>query len=190
MVERVSALSGHYSKGPLGGQGECGVTLSQVANLSLMQIAAWPDTLDEVGARAAQLIEADTAPGPGRVVSTPKGALLRVEPLKWWLVGGGNIELPSALEPMQGSILELSHSRTHLGISGPQAGLLLNRYLPLDLRDAQFPVGTVASTAFHHTGVTLWRSERGFEIFIVRGFALSLWQLLLEGGAQFNAKVV
>lgn len=186
MVERISALFGHYSKGRLGGDGACGVTFCEVADLSLVQVAAWPDTLRDVGARAAQSIGADAAPAPGKAVSTPKGALLRVEPLKWWLYGAGDVEL----SPEEGSVLDLSHSRTHLRISGPQAALLLNRHLPLDLREAAFPVGTVATSAFHHTGVTLWRSEQGFELFMVRGFALSLWQLLLESGEQFNAEVV
>ena len=38
-------------------------------------------------------------------------------------------------------------------------------HLPLDLRDAFCPVGSVASTALHHVGITLWRSEDGFEHF-------------------------
>ena len=65
-----------------------------------------------------------------------------------------------------------------------------NRHLPLDLRPASFPVGSVASTAFHHVGVTLWRSDDGFELFLPRGFALSLWEMLLESAAQFGGEVV
>jgi heterotetrameric sarcosine oxidase gamma subunit len=190
MVERISALFGHYPKGRLGGDGDSSVTFCEVADLSLLQIAAWADSLGDVGARAAASIGADAAPGPGRVVSTPKGSLLRVEPLKWWLFGAGDVELSPALSAPEGSVLDLSHSRSHIRISGPQAALLLNRHLPLDLREDAFPVGSVASTAFHHTGVTLWKSEQGFELFMVRGFALSLWQLLLESGAQFNAEVI
>jgi sarcosine oxidase gamma subunit len=48
----------------------------------------------------------------------------------------------------------------------------------------------VAATAFHHVGVTLWRSEAGYELFLPRGFALSLWELLYESAQQFGVEVV
>ncbi|MGR3913232.1 MAG: sarcosine oxidase subunit gamma, partial [Gammaproteobacteria bacterium] len=94
-----------------------------------------------------------------------------------------------ALAPEHGAILDLSHSRTHLRIGGVQAATLLNRHLPLDLREASFKQGAVASSALHHAGVTLWRSARGYELFIPRGFALSLWEILLESAAQFGAEI-
>ncbi|MBC8268814.1 MAG: sarcosine oxidase subunit gamma [Rhodospirillaceae bacterium] len=186
MVERVSALSGHYSKTS---HDNGSVTFTEIEDLSLIQLAAWPDTLALVAAKAVDIIGAQEAPGPGRAVSTHKGTLLRIEPLKWWLVECRDFALSSDPLATQGAVLDVSHSRTQLRISGPQAALLLNRHLPLDLRDAAFPVGTVASTAFHHTGVTLWRSEQGYELFMIRGFALSLWELLRESGAQFNAEI-
>ena len=126
-----------------------------------------------------------SAPGPRVAVVGTAGALLRIEPLKWWVFGTA----APVLSPEEGATLDLSHSRTHLQISGPQATTLLNRHLPLDLRAGSFPVGSVASTAFHHVGATLWRSEAGFELFLPRGFALSLWELLLESAAQFGGLV-
>jgi len=190
MVNRVSALNGHYLKGKFGDAATCGVTLCENTNLSLFQLAAWPDTLSAVGVKAAQLIGAGQAPGPGRVVVTPNGSLIRIEPLKWWLVDAAEAVPPTVLSANEGAVLDLSHSRVHLSISGPQAALFLNRHLPLDLRETAFPVGTVASTAFHHTGVTLWRSEQAFELLMIRGFALSLWKLMLESGAQFDVEVI
>ncbi len=117
MAERVSALAGHITKGRLGADGETGVVLSEVPGLILQQAAAWPDTLDAVGRRAAEAIGAPAAPGPGAAVVAGSGALLRVEPLKWWLFGAG----APALVADEGVILDLSHSRSHVRISGPQA---------------------------------------------------------------------
>lgn len=193
MAERVSALAGQIEPGRFGdlSQGQPGVTLSVVENLSLQQVAAWPDSAAEVAALAAAQIglAADVAPAPCRAVSGGGGvALLRVEPLKWWLTGE-NVEAP-ALTAEQGATLDLSHSRTQVRIDGPQAAALLNRHVPLDLRPTACPADAVASTAVHHVGVTLWRSGADrFELFLPRGFALSLWQLLLESAAQFGAEV-
>ena len=185
MVERVSALAGHYETGRFGEPGEAGVTLNEVPDLVLHQIAAWPETLEAVGARAAATAGASAAPGPAAACAGSKGALLRVEPLKWWLYG---VEAP-ALDPVEGATLDLSHARTHLRMAGHEARLCLNRLVSLDLRDQSFAVGAVASTALHHVGVTLWRSANGFELFVPRGFAVSLWEVLFDTAVQFGVEI-
>ena len=178
-AKRVSALDGHYSKGQFGPDSVVGVRLAEIRELTLHQVASWPETWAASGAKAAKAVGATSAPGLNQAAVGRKGALLRVEPLKMWVLGRGAPQI----SPHEGAVLDLSHSRTHLRISGPEAALLLNRHLPLDLRNASFPVGTVASTAFHHVGVALWRSDAGFEVFLPRGFAVSLWQVLLESAA-------
>ncbi len=185
MAERTSALAGHYTVGGFGRPGDPGITLREVPGLVLHQISAWPETLVSVAAEAAVAAGLTGAPGPGTAsVGTP-GTLLRVEPLKWWIYG---VEAPD-LSADLGTTLDLSHARTHVRLRGPQAATCLNRYLPLDLRDAFFPVGTVASSALHHVGITLWRSNDGFDLFLPRGFALSTWEILIETAAQFGAEV-
>ena len=184
-VERVSALAEDYTVGRFGAGGEIGVTLCEVPDLILFQAAVWPDTLTATGNKAAESIGATAFPGPGQAVTGARGALLRIEPLKFWIVGAG----APALSADEGATLDLSHSRAHVRISGPSAAVLLNRYVPLDLRDSTFPIGSVASTIFDHVGVTLWRSDTGYELFLPRGFALSLWHVLLEGAAQFGAEI-
>ena len=185
MAERVSALADLYRPGRFGADGDPGVTLSEVPNLVLHQVAGWPDTLASVGRKAAEAVGAETAPAPCRAVPGERGALLRIAPLKWWVLG---VAAP-ALAPEEGATLDLSHSRTHLRISGPKAADLIMRHLPLDLGPASFPVGSVGSSAFHHVGVTLWHSQSGYELFLPRGFAASLWEMLLESAAQFGVEV-
>lgn len=186
MVDRLSALAGHYKTGHFGIAGQTGVTMTEVSNLCMSQIACWPDTLAAVGQQAAEMADCDAAPKPGRANDGSQGSLLRIEPLKWWLFGAEAAELDAE----QGNTLDISHSRTHLRITGDEATTLLNRHLPIDLREDSFPVGSVASTAYHHVGVTLWRSEQGYELFLPRGFAVSLWEGLLESAEQFGVEVV
>ena len=133
----------------------------------------------------SQAIGADRAPGPGYAVSTERGTALRVEALKWWLLDCSEL----SVDPQVGTSLDLSHSRTRVLITGPEAGLCLSRLLPIDLREKNFSIGHVASSGIHHVGVTLWRSRRGYELFIPRGFALSIWELLLETAEQFGSEV-
>lgn len=185
MAERVSALEGHYKPGRFGEPGDAGVTLIEVPSLVLYQVAAWPDAVAAVAARAADMAGADAAPGPARACVGRNGALLRIEPLKWWLYGVKAQEI----DPEAGATLDLSHSRTHLRVAGPQARPCLNRLIPLDLREGSFPAGSVGATAMHHVGVTLWHSEDGYELFVPRGFAVSVWEVLFDTAVQFGVEV-
>ena len=159
-VERQSALAGHYNTGKfglLGADDTAGVILQDMHNLVLHQVAAWPDSLDQAGKLAASAVGVSSAPGPCRAEGDSNGALLRIEPLKWWLFGA---QAPD-LEPETGATLDLSHSRTHIRITGQDAATFLNRLISLDLREDAFPIGAVGSTVTHHVGVTLWRSAQG-----------------------------
>jgi len=188
MVERISALAGHNQPGHQGHYdetGKIGVILREPSNLVLHQVAAWRDSIDEVGKALAKLIGADAAAGPCSAVTGSKGSMLRIEPMKWWLVG---IEAPG-FKADKAVTLDLSHSRTRVCVSGDDAAEFLNRHFPLDLREASFPPGSVASSATHHVGVTLWRSADGYELLIPRGFALSLWEGFVESAQQFGVEI-
>jgi heterotetrameric sarcosine oxidase gamma subunit len=88
-----------------------------------------------------------------------------------------------------GTVLDLSHSRTWLRLSGDKTPTLLNHFLPIDLRESAFATGAVASTALHHVGVTLWREASAYSLLIPRSFALSLWELVTETAQQYGVAV-
>ena len=185
MVNRESALAAHYKTGYIGAA-ETGVTLSEVHDLKLQQVAVWADSLKAVAEKISVATACESAPKPGQSEASAKATLIRIEPLKWWVLG--DVELPE-LTPEEGATLDLSHSRTCIRIEGANAAELLNRHLPLDLREASFAEGAVAATAFHHVGVTLIRRAAGYELFLPRGFAVSLWELLVESAEQFGVEV-
>ena len=130
----------------------------------------------------------DAAPGPGASATGPGGTLLRIEPLKWLLISEDEIDAP-ALDAADGTVLELSHARTVIHVSGPKALDLMARMVPLDLRPATFPEGSVASTGLHHMGVTILARDGGFDILVLRSFGLALWETLVDSASQFGAEI-
>lgn len=181
---RESALRAQLKFGHFGAGGQ-GVTMTEVRDLTLWQLAAWADTIDSVAEGTAKDIGVAEAPGFCRAAGDSDKAMLRIEPLKFWLFGA---EARSDSSD-RSVVLDLSHSRTHLRIEGKCARNVLNSFLPLDLRESSFPINTVASSAIHHVGVTLWRSEKGFELFVPRGFVVSVWELLYETSLQYGLMV-
>ncbi|MEM7208715.1 MAG: sarcosine oxidase subunit gamma [Pseudomonadota bacterium] len=188
MVDRVSALAGHYNVGHHGAPASdnTGVTLQDMTGLVLHQIAAWPDTIGEVGNMAATAAGTDAAPGPRASATGSNGTLLRIEPLKWWLFGTEALEV----DPEKGNTLDVSHSRTHIRVAGPDAANFLNRHFPIDFREDSFPVGSVTSSVTHHVACAIWRSDNGYEVFLPRGFALTLWEGFVESAEQFGLEII
>ncbi|WP_305984507.1 sarcosine oxidase subunit gamma [Roseibium sp. MMSF_3544] len=189
MAETLSALKGHWPRTNVDRDGTRGVTLAEVASFHLTQIAAWPDSLARVGGDIAKAAGCDSAPGPGRAHEGTNGTLLRIEPLKWWLVEAAGTSGRTSVSGADRAVLDLSAARTWIRLSGPKASVLLNHFLPLNLSEQAFPEGSVASSSFHHIGVTLWRDEPGYNLFLPRSFAVSLWELLVESAVQYGYEV-
>ena len=185
MVNRSSALESNYSVGNNPTNNESQLQLSEIKNLQLTEVAAWPDSINTVGSNVANHLNFSEYALPNKAIVNNSVVMMRIEPLKWWIIGS---KIP-VLSSDDGTSLDLSHSFTHLEISGPSASLFLNRHLPLDLREKYFPVNAVASSAIHHVSVKLWRSDSAYHLFIPRGFALSLWEIFLETASQFGYEI-
>ena len=185
MANRSSALESNYPVGINAGNNVSRLQLSEIKNLQLTQVAAWPDSINKVGSYIANHLNLNEYATPNKANVNNSVVMMRIEPLKWWIIGS---DVP-ALSSDDGTSLDLSHSFTHLDISGPSACLFLNRHLPIDLREKHFSVNSVASSAIHHVSVKLWRSESGYHLFIPRGFALSLWEIFLQTASQFGYEI-
>ena len=189
MARSVSSLHGHMNKGRYGKPGKAGIVIEEVAVASFIQISSWPNTIQDIERATAKSAGLSTAPGPGKVKRGKISNLLRIEPLKWWLISNKEeITLPS-FSAEKGMVLDLGSSKTWLKITGPKATSLLNNFVPIDLRKEIFLEDDVASTSFHHIGVTIWRDGVGFNLLLPRSFALSLWELLEASAHQYGLEI-
>ena len=90
-----------------------------------------------------------------------------------------------------GTDLDLSQAFTCIEITGEDIPLFLNRHLPVDLRENVFVFPASASSAIHHVSVKLLKfSIDKYYLFIPRGFALSIWEILLETSKQFGYEIL
>ena len=185
MVSRASALVTNYKIGSYKVNEKISLTFQEISNLHIQQIAAWSSTIDSVDSKLANIINVSKAPGFNQALSNNDKHILRIEPLKWWVLGESIIEVASE----EGTIVDLSHAFTSIEITGDSARDFLNRHLPLDLRDHSFPINSVASSAIHHVSVKVWKTNEGYRLFIPRGFALSLWDIFLETASQFGYNI-
>ena len=180
MVSRDSSLDTFYKPGIFSNNDKVTIKFKEETNLNLKQMVCWPDTLTETKEFIKKNLNISEAPNFNKGFVNDKNSIWRIEPLKWWILDK-KIE---SIDPILGNILDISHSRTHLSVYGKNSSILLNKHLPIDLRDKSFPVNSVASTSFHHVSITLCKVNDGFEIFIPRAFSSSLFEILLESSKQ------
>ena len=185
MLNRNSAITEKYNIGKYPFEDNIEIIFSENRNLIIQQIAAWPEEMSNIETFFSDQL------GVQKNIDFNKGEILkdnslwRMEPSKWWLLGS-TIEVPKNL----GTSLELSHAFTSVTIDGEKSDVLLNRHLPLDLGLDNFPLNTSASSAIHHVSVKLFRINKNeFRLFIPRGFALSIWEILLDSASQFGYEI-
>ena len=182
MVKRFSALESIDEKSIIPSLIFKDLKFIDNKNLILFQISTWPNAIDSLEKNLIKILKINEIAKNNTMKKNIDHTIIKIEPLKWWILDK-KIE---SIDPILGNILDISHSRTHLSVYGKNSSILLNKHLPIDLRDKSFPVNSVASTSFHHDSITLCKVNDGFEIFIPRAFSSSLFEILLESSKQFT----
>jgi sarcosine oxidase subunit gamma len=88
------------------------------------------------------------------------------------------------------SVIDQSHGRVTLSVSGPKARALLAKGTPVDLHPDEFSIGRSAVTQMAHVGVHLVRTGKDeYELSVFRGFSESFWEWLTEQALEFGYQV-
>jgi sarcosine oxidase subunit gamma len=188
----ISPLRGHNAAGAVG-VGEAGVTLTERRLTSLVQVAAWPETVEQVTDTVASLVGCAPPQGPSGSSGGPDGALLAIAPGRL-LVESRDARLAERLAgqigPELGAVTDLSHARIAIRITGPKAAWILSKGMAIDFYPEAFPPMKVAQSAIHEVGVIVRRlSADSFDLYVYRGFALSFWEWLTEAAAETGYRV-
>jgi len=186
MLKRYSALDPSYLPGSYPLDEQISVRFKELSNLHLQQLACWPNTLPETENFFKKELNVNNSPSFNKGIIKEGYSIWRMEPFKWWTLEK-KLDFPGEL----GTNLDMSHSFTCINVSGDHATLLLNRHLPIDLRENKFPPASSASSAIHHISIKLLKiSTNNYYLLIPRGFGLSIWEILLETARQFGYEIM
>ena len=119
------------------------------------------------GANAPRPIEAETF------------SLRPAGPDSWLIVGDRPLSAAERETALGADIalVDLSHGRERLEISGPGAARKLAAGVAIDLSPSAFPEGASCETLFGPIAIHLTRTGPDrFEIFVSRSYAMSLWR--------------
>jgi sarcosine oxidase subunit gamma len=185
MADRASALTRFARPAPA----DARVRLTEVRPGSLLQVAAWPDTLTTVRTVIAELTGAE-APPLGRAAVAGDVTVAAVAPGRFLVASAADdlaARFEAALPASDGAVSDLSQGRAILRLEGEAATAVLAKGVALDLDPREFPPGRVAQTMIHHVDVLLHRTGAdSFELWVLRGFAEALAEWLIDAGLEFG----
>ena len=105
----------------------------------------------------------------------------RVAPDKMLIEGSGDL---SAFRSDDLAVLDLSHSRVVITVSGPAAETCLAQMVPVDLSQRAFQPGDFIQTGMHHVGALIQGREiNEFDVYVPVTWAESLLEFV-----EINAK--
>jgi sarcosine oxidase subunit gamma len=193
MFESRSALAAYAGAGrkPAAVEGPQ-LRIAEIRGWQLAQLTAWRAAREEFTRRLAAAFGA--APPEQLCHGITHGAvhLVRLTRDQYWWVSAeaaGMEPLRSTLPGTCGALTELTDARVRLGVSGSGARELLSAGIALDLHPAVFIVGQGAQTGLHHTGIFLERvAEDGYELYVPRTFAATIWEFLVDAALPHGVK--
>ena len=174
---KVSPLGAGHGKGRHPNhEGAVGLTLSHRLPDALVQVQAWPDTIDAVR---------DALPGDAMAMATGPGR---------WLLDGdaGLVEALERAVPIdRGAVTDLTHARTVFRVEGERAAWLVAAGFPLDVHLGAWPVGETKLSRLHHDiGATIRRDgETAFELYVFTSFARSFQEWMETVAAEVGYEI-
>ena len=176
--------------------GQVGVSLRLSTPALLLQAATWADGVDAWQAALSQAL----SPVPARVgetCATAAGLLMRVGPEELWIVDEDSPHSPAErvaglraqLHAQIGSVLDLSHARVRLSVSGPRCMAMLSKLYALDFRDHAFPVGRVLLSGYHHVPCALHRTgQHAFDAYLFTTYARDQFETYVDAALEYGVR--
>ena len=192
--EPITPLTAYAKRGRHGPVTSTPVTIAEV-RLAIVQIAAFRGRTADVAA-AMESAFGLAVPEPGRFVRAGEVSMVTIAP-DTWLVTTPFVEegaladrLRAALAGLA-SVVDQSHGKTVLRLSGAMARSVLDKGCRIDLHPRAFSRGSAAVTPIDHVTVVLAQTDDTPTYYLVAPATLvrSLTDFLVLSAAEFGVTV-
>jgi heterotetrameric sarcosine oxidase gamma subunit len=179
-----------------GPAGNAGLRLAERTGLAIWQIAAWREA-DVPALRSAlrKSLRIALPDQPNGAAGAGGPIAIWIAPRRLWLVATaqdivGLAALPD-LVAGRAAVTDLSHARTVLRLSGPEARNALAKLCRIDLHQKVFAPGRIAQTPLGQVPALIHCVDDGptFDLYLPRSLAQSATQTLIDAAAEFGVEI-
>ncbi len=169
--------------------------LGEIRGCALVQVAGFPVSRTAIATAVAGVTGAPCPDRIGMVVRTGPYKVLRTGAEQLWIACKGVTDLDSrlsaAIPSAAGCVTPLSSARTRIYLDGPNARDILAKGIAIDLAPVEFAVDQFVLTGLDHTPILLFRAaEDRYEIWVMRTFARTVWDWLIDAAQEFGVAIV
>lgn len=166
--------------------GEPGVAIRGLGPLVMLDLRLARNAPDT---RAVEDAIGTTLPPPRSSGRCSDGAILRIGPDQWLLVGAPGSRWSEDLRLPGATLCDVSHGRVAFRMSGRHVRDALGKGCMLDLHPRSFPPGACAQTAIDKVPVILHRvpdAEEAYHLYAARSYAGAFRHSLVEAAREYT----
>ena len=186
MSERfpLASLAVPGTGNPVGGA--AAITLSERRPGSVVEIALWSEKSNIAG-----ILGVSALPEPSRVVAGPGLVCLSTAPGRITVIAqqsglAGRLETGMILD--EGTVVDHTHGRAGVRISGEPAATLMQKGVSFDI--SRFAPMSATNAGIHHIGATIIRlDDDRFDLFAMTSLANSLWDWATDAAVEYGWQV-
>ena len=194
---RQSALAalGLAAKACAGPAREAGVVLRECGHRAQLCLRGGPGADFEEAVEAVLGVRPPLEPGAS--ARNGNTNLLWLGPDEWLAVFPGERReealsaLRAALASLHAAVVDVSHARAIVELSGAHARNVLQKGCHLDLHPSHFSAGNVAQSRFARCHVLLHQTDDApaYDLYVQRSFARYLWSWLEDAATEFGVRI-
>lgn len=195
MVDQLSPLGAAYRPGQHGNVvGKPGVNLSETQPGSIVQLAAWLGEERAVIGLIKEISGLALPDGAGGGAAEKTKAAFGFAPGRFLVIDEEDdlfARYAAAMLETVGTVTDLSHGRTAIGVAGPRSEWVLSKLFAIDFSVTAFPLGAGRSTTHHDVFAQIQRSgEEQFDLYVFRSFARTFWKTLCHAAEEVGYEVI
>ncbi len=187
--ERLPPFGPDFTPGRHGARADSPVTLTE-RKVDIVQVMA-----GRGGDASAASAVGSALPGPGRAEIAGSSMTVWIQPSGWLVIRPRGVEgaLARLLASSAGetvAIVDQSHGKAVLRISGARAGNVLAKGSRVDLHARAFAPGSATTTTIDHITVTIVKvDETAYDLILPANFAEAFTDWLRMAAAEFGYEI-
>lgn len=175
--------------------GGAGIAVAEIRSFQLVLILARRGQVAAMRKTAKTQFGADLGERPKAVLGKSRSVMIWAGPDQFYVLAPEARAKPfgrlQKAFSKNASFSDQSNGRSLIRISGPRVRDCLAKMLSIDLHPDVFQVGDAAATQMAHMAVNVWRDDDDtFNILVFTSFAESLWQTILDHGAEYGVEIL
>ena len=166
------------------------ISIAKVHYQNMILIKSWPGSAKDVDAIVATYLSVDTLPEVGKFISRDDTYCAALSPGHFMIFSNNLLlcsEVPKLFSSDIASVVDISHSRCGIRLSGENSKALLNKGIAINLNDSALPKMSVLQSSVHSIGIILFKMQYDdYLIFSYSSFFDSFYAWVIDSAEEYG----